>query len=422
MSNPQQIAALAAQAGRAANVGAWADAERLWTEVRRLDPAHPEALYSLSMHAFQRGDLAGAAELAALARGADPASPMLALSAAVIAQHAGRADTEIEAIEAALALDPYFLPALLAKAGFQERQGLRTLAAATYRNCLRIAPPPQATPAHLRPQLDHARRMADEDTRLTEAHLLAAIGEAGGRLSGPVAQRWREAVAIMAGRTRPYHADCNQLHVPRLPAIPFFERTDFAWVPELEARTDAIRAELAAALAAQEAEFRPYIGYNPGEPVNQWAELNHSRRWSTYALWQGGHRVEPHLAACPQTAAALEAVEMADIDGLCPNAMFSALAPHTEIPPHHGETNARLVVHLPLIVPDRCTYRVGFEERTWQPGQTLIFDDTLEHTARNDSDELRVVLIFDVWNPLLSADEREMVRVLTRAKRVLAGQ
>jgi aspartyl/asparaginyl beta-hydroxylase (cupin superfamily) len=108
---------------------------------------------------------------------------------------------------------------------------------------------------------------------------------------------------------------------------------------------------------------------------------------------------------------------MADIGGLCPNAMFSALAPHTEIPPHHGETNARLVVHLPLIVPDKCLYRVGFEERRWEVGKALIFDDTLEHTARNDSDELRVVLIFDVWNPLLTMDERDQVRALTSAAR-----
>jgi aspartyl/asparaginyl beta-hydroxylase (cupin superfamily) len=106
---------------------------------------------------------------------------------------------------------------------------------------------------------------------------------------------------------------------------------------------------------------------------------------------------------------------MAEIGGLCPNAMFSALAPHTHIPPHHGETNARLVVHLPLIVPDHCRYRVGFEHRRWHVGEVLIFDDSIEHEARNDSDELRVVLIFDVWNPLLSAAEREMVREISAA-------
>jgi aspartyl/asparaginyl beta-hydroxylase (cupin superfamily) len=127
--------------------------------------------------------------------------------------------------------------------------------------------------------------------------------------------------------------------------------------------------------------------------------------------------VVEHQQRCPRTTQALREVELADIDGLCPNAMFSALAPHTHIPPHHGETNARLVVHLPLVVPENCLYRVGFEQRRWNVGEVLIFDDSIEHEARNDSDELRVVLIFDVWNPLLSAAEREMVQVLSRATR-----
>jgi aspartyl/asparaginyl beta-hydroxylase (cupin superfamily) len=109
---------------------------------------------------------------------------------------------------------------------------------------------------------------------------------------------------------------------------------------------------------------------------------------------------------------------MAAIDGLCPNAMFSALAPRTRIPPHHGETNARIVVHLPLIVPPGCRYRVGFDECGWETGRILAFDDTLEHEARNDGDELRVVLIFDVWNPLLSLAERELVTAMTTAARL----
>jgi aspartate beta-hydroxylase len=70
-----------------------------------------------------------------------------------------------------------------------------------------------------------------------------------------------------------------------------------------------------------------------------------------------------------------------------------------------------------LVVPEKCTYRVGFEHRVWREGELLIFDDTIEHAARNDSDELRVVLIFDVWNPLIDRQEREAVRTLATAAR-----
>jgi len=212
----------------------------------------------------------------------------------------------------------------------------------------------------------------------------------------------------------------NQLCVPRLPAIPFFERELFPFLAELEAKTAVIRAELEAALAANRDEFVPYIQYAPGQPVNQWAELNHSLRWSTLHLWRGGKPVEENLARCPETARALAAIPLADIGGLCPNAMFSALAPKAHIPPHNGETNARVVAHLPLIVPEQCSYRVGFDWRRWQVGETLIFDDTIEHEARNDSDELRVVLIFDLWNPLLTPADREVVKALAAAARAFA--
>ncbi len=95
--------------------------------------------------------------------------------------------------------------------------------------------------------------------------------------------------------------------------------------------------------------------------------------------------------------------------------MFSALQPQTRIPPHTGETNARLVAHLPLVVPERCAFRVGYDWRQWEEGKVFVFDDSIEHEARNDSDQLRVVLIFDVWNPLLSLAERGVVEALALA-------
>ena len=76
------------------------------------------------------------------------------------------------------------------------------------------------------------------------------------------------------------------------------------------------------------------------------------------------------------------------------------------IPPHTGVTNTRLVAHLPLLVPERCGFRVGSETRAWAEGRTWVFDDTIEHEAWNDSDQLRGVLIFDVWSPFLSESER----------------
>jgi aspartate beta-hydroxylase len=411
------VAELVAGATAAAAAGRWNEAERLWLEVRKREPNNPKALFSLGAHALQRGDLKGARESLAAARIVAGRDQLTLLTLANVCRLQADTAAEREAIDAALAVDPYYIPALLAKASWLERQHVGAAAAATYANALKIAPPPSHWPDYLRSQLEHARLVVDRHSTELLKHVSARVATLQSALPRDVAPRWREAASIASGRTRAYHAESNQLHVPRLPAIPFFERDSFPWAAALEAKTAEIRAELNAALTQDSDRFGPYIAYNPGEPVNQWQELNHSKRWSAFHLYRAGTPVGENLAKCPLTAHALEAVALADIPGLCPNAMFSALAPHTHIPPHNGETNARIVVHLPLIVPNNCTYRVGFERREWRVGEILAFDDTLEHEARNDSDELRVVLIFDVWNPLLLPAEREMVRALASAVR-----
>ena len=407
-------------AGESARAGRWEEAERLWGEVHKLEPRHPQALYSLGVHAMRRGQLGDAYDLLKAARQASPRNLLILMALAVVSQKRGDAKSEREAIEAALAVDAYYLPAILAKAAWIERHGVPAAAVDTYRAALTVASPEAHWPAELRSQLEHARGVVVRYSEALNAYLNDALSARFAALPRDVAARWREAASIIAGRSKPYNVDCNQLHVPRLPAVPFFDRAEFPWVKALEAKTDVIRDELAAVLETDKDRFVPYVARRPGEPVNQWKDLNHSTRWGAFHLWANGKRVEENLARCPETAKALAEVPMAEIEGLCPNVMFSALAPKTHIPPHHGETNARIVAHLPLIVPDGCSYRVGFEQRQWQVGEVLLFDDTIEHEARNDSDELRVVLIFDTWNPLLSPAEREMVNAINAAAKSFA--
>lgn len=58
--------------------------------------------------------------------------------------------------------------------------------------------------------------------------------------------------------------------------------------------------------------------------------------------------------------------------------------------------------HLPLVVPagGSCAIRVGNETRQWKEGELMIFDDSFEHEAWNNSGEDRIVLMFDIPNPL----------------------
>jgi aspartate beta-hydroxylase len=416
------INALVQAAGAAASQGRWQEAEQLWQRVRAIDPNHPQALYSLGVHAYRRGALIEALQTLQAAHNVAPRDPVVLLSVSVVLRDMGDINGELRAIDAALAADPYFLSGLLARAAHFEKHRGRKLAAPIYRNALKVAPPEPHWPDPLRSQLQHARDLVARHNEEMVGFLTDRMATHADALTPFEAARWREAGAIVAGISQPYPSVCNRLLVPRLPAIPFFDRKDFGWVEELESQTEAITSELQALWQREQAQFKPYVAYQPGVPVNQWHELNHSTRWSSYFLWRDGEPQADHQQQCPVTTAVLNKVEKADIGGLCPNAMFSALAPHTAIPPHHGETNARLVVHLPLIVPPNCSYRVGFERRQWEVGTVLIFDDSIEHEARNDSDELRVVLIFDVWNPLLSPAERDMVRSLSAATREFHAQ
>src|SRR5207248_7160597 len=98
---------------------------------------------------------------------------------------------------------------------------------------------------------------------------------------------------------------------------------------------------------------------------------------------------------------------MSKIGARTPAVLFSRLEPGAHIPPHNGMLNCRLICHLPLIVPAGCWLRVGNETREWEDGKLLIFDDSIEHEARNPSGEIRIILLFDIWRPELSEAERQ---------------
>ncbi len=326
----------------------------------------------------------------------------------------GEPAAAIAALDAALAIEPYTFMALLSKGALLEQLGERKVAAGVYANALKLAP--LDPPPGLLPPLERARAAVKANADSLAAHLAAAVTPLrAGHADAPLG-RFDEALSIFAGQAKPYPQEPLLLHYPRLPAIPFYDRAHFPWLAELEAATPVIQAELAAVLEAGFGGYQPYIAYPPGAPVNQWGELNHSRRWSSYFLWKDGVRQDAACAACPRTSALIDALPLQRQSGFAPTAMFSALEPHTRIPPHTGSANTRLLAHLPLILPGPARFRVGAETRAWRLGEAWVFDDTIEHEAWNDADALRVILILDVWNPLLSEAERELVTAMMAAK------
>ena len=366
--------------------------------------------------ALRRGDLKAALALALAAEAAAPADVALKLQRAMAHRALGDLPAALAALDAALGLDPYDFVALLSKAALVERMAGERAAAGLYRNALSIAPPDEAIPPPLRAPLDRARQVVTRTQAALEDHLRARTAAVTAEVSGAARRRFDESVGIFAGRAKVYGQEPLLLHYPRLPAIPFHDRDLFPWFAALEAATETIRDELLGTLEAARDDFSPYIAYPKGAPVNQWGELNHSPRWSSFFLWKDGARQDRACDLCPKTATLLAGLPMAGQPGFAPTAMFSALEARTHIPAHTGSTNVRLLCHLPLILPGPARFRVGGETRDWKMGEAWVFDDTIEHEAWNDADSLRVILIFDIWNPLLDDGERQLVNALLAAR------
>jgi aspartyl/asparaginyl beta-hydroxylase (cupin superfamily) len=304
------------------------------------------------------------------------------------------------------------------KASLMERLGAPHGAGAAYGTALTQAPSDDAMPAQMRVASAHAREVYASYQDELARRLTESLGPA---VTGPVARRLETFVGRLAGRRRVFHQEPVQFHYPGLPELEFHDRERFPCLEALERATDEIRAELIQLLEEDAGGLEPYVNYPQGVPLDQWADLNRSAAWSAYHLWKDGEVVEAHARRCPKTMAAIAALPQPKTAGRSPAAMFSVLSPRTRIPPHTGVANTRLVLHMPLIVPDGCGFRVGSQTRPWKVGEAWVFDDTVEHEAWNDSDAQRIILICDVWNPYLSEEERELVAQVMAAMDAFSG-
>jgi len=381
-------------------------------------PAEVMQLNSQAVQAMASRQLGAARQLLLRALELDPKFLPGWMNLAATRRAEGDLAGAMAAVDAALKVDPMAFMALLMRASLFEAMGKRRKAANAYNIALGLTPSENkldpATRRAVAHGLEfHARHAAELDSFLKQT-LFAD------RVSGPSAEarRMRHFVDHLLGKRRPFRSEPTNFFYPGLPSIEFFDREYFPWLPELEAATPMIQAELAGVLDDEvaAAELEPYMQRNEDEPLEQWVELNRSARWSAYHFALYGRAYESHRRKCPFTAALLDRMPQPSIPDRSPASLFSILDPHTHIPAHNGAANIRLLCHLPLILPPDCRFRVGNETRQWRIGEAFLFDDTIEHEAWNDSDQRRAVLIFDVWHPLLSADERDFV---TRAMTAL---
>jgi aspartyl/asparaginyl beta-hydroxylase (cupin superfamily) len=364
-----------------------------------------QALLDEGLAALRAGDPIRAAPPLREASALVPSSDMPWLALANAEQAVGDAAAAEAALDRQLALYKRDVGALLFKAQARERAGDERAASSFYRAALNQVAFDGKLPPSLAALHDHAGRyIAEVDGRFT-AYLLdqldatpsAAIAEAVGLLTG----------ARQIDLQRP-----AVFYYPGLPHRRFYEAEEFAWFERVLALLPEMRRELEAVRADGD-QFTAYVTASSDRPAPANPLLD-DPSWGAFHFWKNGEIVVEDAATFPATMAALEYAPMPVIPGRSPNAHWSRLMPGTHILPHHGMLNTRLICHVPVLTAPECSLRVGSETREWHEGVPLIFDDSMEHEARNAGDQERVVLLFEIWRPeICEADRAALTRIFS---------
>lgn len=179
----------------------------------------------------------------------------------------------------------------------------------------------------------------------------------------------------------------------------FYEAGDFPFLKPLVDNYVVIKNELAA--LEEKRLDKNWLNTFPG-----YVKSDKDKAWQVFSLSLFCMKFEVNTALCPKTAELVFSIP----EIISSN--YSYVKPRTHILPHTGYSRMQLRCHLPLIIPDKnlCALRVGSETRHWEEGKLMIFDDSYEHEAWNNTDAPRVVLMFDIPNPLWGYTAKEISR------------
>jgi aspartate beta-hydroxylase len=396
------------------------DAERHALDSLKVNPADVEALHLLALASLQTGNNARASEWLRHAERHDPRHPLTQHYLGRLHEAEGNLGAAVTAHAEAVRRDPRLFAARLHYARSLERMGSMRLATLNYLRALQDAQAQgrwlnaATTPPALQSLVEHAVVQGRAGSRAAFEETLAPLRERYGR---EALSRVDRCLRIYLREDLAQSTDARQqptfLYFPDLPPNAYLDRALFPWLDAFEAVTPDIRQELLEMLPSSAGRERVF-GNDAIEQQNLRGD-GVAPSWNGYYFYRYGERREDNCRSCPQTAAALDRVPLAHVRTHGPEVLFSVFTPGTHLLPHRGVTNTRLVAHLPLIVPPNCALVVGGEIHEWQEGRVVVFDDTYEHEAWNRSDQIRVVLILDIWNPHLTEPECAALAALVPA-------
>lgn len=188
------------------------------------------------------------------------------------------------------------------------------------------------------------------------------------------------------------------VHTPGLSSRPFWTREQCGRLTEMILAFERAHEQIAAEIV----DLDPRRMGVPYDHLSVDPEL--IRGWKNLFFYRDYQPNEELLTKVPTLRSIAERFGPEQFDRF--ELFLSVLEPGTHIPRHFGGSNAKLTLHLPLVIPEGDTaIRVDTEVRGWNRGEMLIFDDTFEHEAWNRTGRARTVLLIKAYHPELTVEE-----------------
>jgi beta-hydroxylase len=138
-------------------------------------------------------------------------------------------------------------------------------------------------------------------------------------------------------------------------------------------------------------DFAPFQDISPDQTY-----ISNDDKWRMFFLKGAGMTFKKNTANFPVLMKVLNRHKSVV------SAYLSVLGPDKALNPHEGPWAGVLRMHMGLIIPDpeKCHINVEGDKYHWRNGTVVLFDDTYNHYAVNETDQLRVILFLDYMRPM----------------------
>jgi len=410
----QQIAELYQRAEQLRQAGAWDNIATVCQQILELDENSLQALQFLGNWHLGKDQFEDAAKYLKAFNELSPNREMMMLPLAVALEETGEYQDAMAVLRRALKLNEnnffsyIYLGSVLEKLGETEKAGWAYSFAVDLNPSLKMMFKDESLPKPVRLRVS---RCNDFLTKIGQELHQGAIAKTKkkfpkGDFSRVEKALWRKLHHARVGITNPLQRPLS-FFIPNLDRAAWFEREEFPWVEDLEKEFPHLQKDVLAHYRGDQ-DTLPYLQLG-GYDEKAWGDLVGNKDWAAIHFYDGMNRKEANCKRFPEVARVIDSLPLFKVAGRPVEALLSILKPNMKIPPHYGTSNARLTVHLPLVVPGDCFVRAGEETRKIEAGKAIFFDDSFFHEAWNETDQIRIVLIVEVWHPDLSDAERAAI-------------